>query len=1015
MPAAAQNGSDNAALELLADVKTTTDGFGDDFSSSDSLTLSGATVGTANGDSIQFNTAAEGASVIGIGLPQPLPFASYRYLAVRLKAAPNTMYFVRPSGLDAGGAPVQIWWENAVTDDRVGTGDWEILTISLPALTAEAGTGATQINRVNLVAVSQDGAPGSLEVEWVRVHNGLTPAGNTPAQETSFANHLDDDGDGLTDRDDPDWETVGRQQVLGTNRAQTLAFYHLWYGSPTGPSNDWLAWAGAVPGGFHNPDNFVAGSPGRRDLWSKYYPLDFRQFPDYEAPADSGSLQYDVYGGVEKYDTLDPDFLIPQAKLAQKYGVDGFLGDLGHQAYLRPPMEELIRAVEAVPAPFSVSVLYDFFYNIDAVGVPEQPNYAKARELLYFYDELAGTPRWTQFLGKPLITAPFASTLVTLENWTETVALATDPRASELDGVVSGAQVDAENQVTFTFSTVTASNQAATFQRIIFRDANLQEISRLAFGTPQVRALLGDGWNATDLPGPLRPGVIAQGSERRSTMRMTIPAGTEYIDVHAVAAAPQNTITMSLNGGPAVDFVATTLGNIGYFRLSAPSAPVADPASRPFSFLLDNRAAAEQFDGFATYSEFTGGGGGKVLVSNDTPLILSVRPGYDDRKIRDPGLYTPREDGEYYRQSWEKALASDPDVVLITSWNEWPEATNIEPSVEFGYQYLELTLTYSLQLARKLDLSRPASEFDFTMKEYADDKIRFTVGSGEATVTFRELGARQLGGYTVALNGGAFGSHQANGAAGTLALNLSGTAGEYVITFDAVTAGPRIDVVTNAASNREGDLAPGEFITIYGSNLGPADFVGGFDRGLGGTRVFINGIEAYLTLSWNTQLNVLVPIGLPTSGTVDLTVDYNGATSLETTLGVAPAAPGIFTQEFGPGQAWIGNQDFSFNSPDNPAARGSFISFFVSGAGLTSPSMTDGQHPPEGTFPVPQLEVTATVGGVPANVVFNGMIYAGVMQVNIQIPEDAPVGSAVVLKIEIGGIASRSGVTMAIQ
>jgi uncharacterized protein (TIGR03437 family) len=1016
VPAAAQpNGSENAALELLADVKTTTGGFGEDFSASGSLALSGATVGTENGDSIQFNIPAEGASVIGIALPQPLPLANYRYLAVRIKAQPNTMYFVRPSGLDAGGAAVQIWWENAVTDDRVGTGDWEILTISLPALAAEAETGATQINGVNLVAVSRDGAPGSLEVDWVRIHNGLTPAGNTPAQETSFANHLDDDGDGLTDRDDPDWETAGRQQVLGTNRAQTLAYYHLWYGSPTGPSREWLAWAGAVPGGFHNPDNFVPGSPGRRDLWSKYYPLDFREFPDYEAPADSGSLQYDVYGGVEKYDTLDPDFLIPQLKLAQQYGIDGFLGDLGHQAYLRPPMEELIRAVESVPQPFSVSVLYDFFYTINTVSIPEQPNYAKARELLYFYDELAKSSRWAQFRGKPLITAPFGSTLVTPEDWTETVALATNPRASEFDGVISGAQLGAENQVTFTFSTANASNQAATFLRIVFRDADLQEISRLEFGTPQVRALLGEGWSSTDQPGPLRPGVMAQGSQRRSTMRMTIPAAAQYIDVHAAATTPLNTITMSLNGGPAVDYVATSLGNIGYFRLSAPTVPVANPDDRPFSFFLDNVAARDRFDGYATYSEFTAGGGSSVLVSNDTPLILTVYPGYDDRKIRVPGLYTPREDGEYYRQSWEKALASDPDVVLITSWNEWPEATNIEPSVEFGYQYLELTLTYSLQLARKLELSRPASEFDFTMKEYAGDSIRFTVGSGEAAVTFRELNARQLGGYTATLNGGAFGSHQANSAAGTLTLNLSGAAGEYVITFDAVTAGPRISVVANAASNREGHIAPGEYITIYGANLGPAEFVGGFDRGLGGTRVFIHGIEAYLTLSWNTQLNVLVPIGLPTSGTVDIRVEYNGTASLETTLGLAPAAPGIFTQAFGPGQAWIGNQDFTFNSPDNPAARRSFVSFFVSGPGLTNPAMTDGQHPPAGTFPAPQLEVRATVGGVPANVVFAGMIYAGVLQVNIQIPQDAPVGSAVVLQIEIGGIASRSGVTMAIQ
>ncbi len=90
----------------------------------------------------------------------------------------------------------------------------------------------------------------------------------------------------------------------------------------------------------------------------------------------------------------------------------------------------------------------------------------------------------------------------------------------------------------------------------------------------------------------LRPGVIAQGPERRSTMRMTIPAGAEYVDVHAVASTTQNTITMSLNGGPAVDFVATWLGNIGYFRLSQPTVPVADPANRPFSFLLDNIAAA---------------------------------------------------------------------------------------------------------------------------------------------------------------------------------------------------------------------------------------------------------------------------------------------------------------------------------------------------------------------------------------------------------------------------------------
>lgn len=1003
--------SDSPELELLADVRTSTDGFGEDFSSSDSLALSNVTVGAENGDSIQFDIAAEGVSAIGVALPQPLAISAYRYLAVRLKARSNTMYFLRPSGLDAGGAPVPIWWEQADTDDRIGTDDWEILTISLPALATEAGTGAAQISTVDLVAVSLDGAPGSLEADWLRVHDGLTPAGSPPAQETSFVNHLDDDGDGLTDRDDPDWATIGRRQALGTDRAQTLAFYHLWYGSPQGPSQGWLAWAGPVPGGgFRNPDNLVAGEPGRRDLWSKYYPLDFRQFPDYE-PAASGALQYDVHGGVEKYDTLDPDFLIAQGKLAQSYGVDGFLADLGHQAYLRPPMEALVKAVEALPEPFSVSVLYDFYYPV--VGVPEQPNYGKARELLYFYDELAGSPRWTQFLGKPLITAPFASTLIDVEDWTETVALATDPRAASLDGVIAGAQPGVEQEATFTFSDANGNGESALFRRIVFRDANLQEISRLQFGAPQVRALLGAGWSSQDRTGLLRPGVMAQGGELRSTLRITIPAGAEYIDVHAVSTTTTNTISMSLDGGAAVDFTASSLGNVGYFRLSAPAVPVANPDDRPFSILLDNQAAADRFDGFATYSEFTGGGGGgRVLVADDSLLVLSVRPGYDDRKIRDPGLYTPREDGAYYRRSWETALASDPDVVLITSWNEWPEATNIEPSVEFGYQYAELTLTYALQLADRLELSRPASELDFTMKEHSVERIRFTVGPGQGTVAFHGLSPLQLGGFTVTRNGAPFG--QTDAAGETLTLELA-EGGEYVITFDAVSAGPRVDVVVNAASNREGDIAPGEYITIYGANLGPADFVSGFDRGLGGVRVFLNGIEAYLTLAWNTQLNVLAPVGLPTSATAVLTVEYGGATSLETTVGLAPAAPGIFTQGFGPGQAWVGNQDFTFNGPENPAARGSFVSFFVSGPGTTNPAMTDGQHPPAGVFPAPQLEVTATVGGVPARVVFAGMIYAGVLQVNIQIPEDAPVGSTVTLALSIGGIESRDGVTIAIE
>ncbi len=70
---------------------------------------------------------------------------------------------------------------------------------------------------------------------------------------------------------------------------------------------------------------------------------------------------------------------------------------------------------------------------------------------------------------------------------------------------------------------------------------------------------------------------------------------------------------------------------------------------------------------------------------------LTVIPGYDDTKIREPGVNAERHDGRTYAALWEQAIAAAPDWVLITSWNEWHEGSEIEPSVEYGEMYLEAT------------------------------------------------------------------------------------------------------------------------------------------------------------------------------------------------------------------------------------------------------------------------------------------------------------------------------------
>jgi len=84
----------------------------------------------------------------------------------------------------------------------------------------------------------------------------------------------------------------------------------------------------------------------------------------------------------------------------------------------------------------------------------------------------------------------------------------------------------------------------------------------------------------------------------------------------------------------------------------------------------------------------------KELKAKDKLFAATVCPGYDDRKIRKPGIFIPREDGRYYIDCWKASLKCDANWILITSWNEWIEGTEIEPSIEYGYDYLYLTRMY---------------------------------------------------------------------------------------------------------------------------------------------------------------------------------------------------------------------------------------------------------------------------------------------------------------------------------
>ena len=69
-----------------------------------------------------------------------------------------------------------------------------------------------------------------------------------------------------------------------------------------------------------------------------------------------------------------------------------------------------------------------------------------------------------------------------------------------------------------------------------------------------------------------------------------------------------------------------------------------------------------------------------------------VIPGFDNARVHEVGrLVADRKNGQLYKEQWEAALACEPDWVMINSFNEWHEGSEIEPSLECGDEYLQET------------------------------------------------------------------------------------------------------------------------------------------------------------------------------------------------------------------------------------------------------------------------------------------------------------------------------------
>ena len=264
-----------------------------------------------------------------------------------------------------------------------------------------------------------------------------------------------------------------------------------------------------------------------------------------------------------------------------------------------------------------------------------------------------------------------------------------------------------------------------------------------------------------------------------------------------------------------------------------------------------------------------------------------------------------------------------------------------------------------------------------------------------------------------------------NGAQGTSIVNVT------LVVTATLPPLPTITGVTNAASYATGAVSPGELVTIFGTAIGPAaaasattdPATGKLATTIGGVQVLFNGTAAPMIYASSTQVSAVVPYEMAGIASPSVWIRYAGQASNAYQLTTTTTVPGLFTQSAsGSGAGAILNQDNSVNGPGNRAAKGSIVQVYLTGEGATSPASVTGAItaptlPPPQVTPAPLLAVGVTVNGQPALYVYAGEapgLVAGMMQLNVQIPANAPSGDLPIV-VSIGGKASQNGVTVSVQ
>lgn len=228
--------------------------------------------------------------------------------------------------------------------------------------------------------------------------------------------------------------------------------------------------------------------------------------------------------------------------------------------------------------------------------------------------------------------------------------------------------------------------------------------------------------------------------------------------------------------------------------------------------------------------------------------------------------------------------------------------------------------------------------------------------------------------------------------------------------------------VLNAGSGSP-TIAPNTFLAIYGTNLAQqvtdwshADFSHGLPTTLGGVTATVNNQPAAVSFISPNQVNILAPIDTHT-GTVSVTLTTPfGTTAVNPTE--QSISPAFFVDDPPNGHvAGLHYPSYGYIGPttlypgiSTPATPGETVVLYCTGFGQTNPPITNQLT---GAGPLPTLP-TVTIGNLPANVIFAGLSSAGLYQLNVIVPTNAPDGD-LALVATYNGVSTQSGVVLTVH